>query len=66
MQLVDQINCSFEKNLFTLGICIDLSKDFDTVDRKILITKLENYRVKVTNLQWFKSYLENRKQFIVF
>ena len=66
MQLVDQINCSFEKNLFILDICIDLSKDFDTVDRKTLITKLENYRVKVTNLQWFKSYLENRKQFIVF
>ena len=46
MQLVDQINCSFEKNLYTLGIFIDLSKVFDTVDHKILITKLENYGVK--------------------
>ena len=50
MQLVDQINCSFEKSLYTLGICIDLSKAFDTVDNKILITKLENYGVKGTNL----------------
>ena len=63
MQLVDQINCSFE-SLYTLDIFIDLSKAFDTVDHKILITKLENYGVKETNLQWFKSYLENRKQFI--
>ena len=50
MQLVDQINCNFEKNLYTLGIFIDFSKAFDTVDHKILITKLENYGVKGTNL----------------
>ena len=31
MQLVDQINCSFEKNLCALGIFIDLSKAFDTI-----------------------------------
>ena len=66
MQLVDQINCSFEKNVYTLGISIDLSKAFDTVEQKILITKLENYGVKGTNLQWIKSYIENRKQFIAY
>ena len=66
LHLVDQINCSFEKNLFTLGIFIDLSKAFDTVDHKILITKLENYGVKGTNLHWFKSYLKYRKQFIAY
>ena len=66
LHLVDQINCSFEKNLFALGIFIDLSKAFNTVDHKILITKLENYAVKGTNLQWLKSYLENRKQFIAY
>ena len=66
MQLVDQINCSFEKNLYTLGIFIDLSKAFDTVDHKILITKLGNYGIKGTNLQWFTSYLENRKLFVAY
>ena len=39
---------------------------FDTVNHKILITKLENYGDKGTNLRWFKSYLENRKQFIAY
>ena len=63
MQLVNLI---FGKNLYTLGIFIDLSKAFDTVDHKILITKLENYGVKGTNLQWIKSFLENRKQFIAY
>ena len=58
MQLVDQINCSFEKNLYALAIFIDLSKAFDTVDHQILITKLENYGVKGTNLQWLKAILK--------
>ena len=62
--MVDQINNSFENNQYTLGVFIDLSKAFDTVDHEILIAKLENYGIKGNNLNWFKSYLENRKQFI--
>ena len=64
IQLVDQINSNFEKDQYTLGVFIDLSKAFDTVDHKTLIAKLENYGIKGINLLWFKSYLENRKQFI--
>ena len=64
MQLVDQISNSSENNQYTLGVFIDLSKAFDTVDHEILIAKLENYGIKENNLNWFKSYLENRKQFI--
>ena len=64
IQLVDQINSNVEKDQYTLGVFIDLSKAFDTVDHKILFAKLENYEIKGINLLWFKSYLENRKQFI--
>ena len=32
MQLVDQINCSSERSLYTLGIFIGLSKAFNTGD----------------------------------
>ena len=55
MQLIDQISSSFEKNHFTLGVFIDLSKAFDTVDHDILITELENYGVNGNNLRWFQS-----------
>ena len=64
IQLVGQINSNFEKDQYTSGVFLDFSKAFDTVDHKILIAKLENYGIKGINLLWFKSYQEDRKQFI--
>ena len=66
IQLVDEIMKSFDQNLFTLGIFIDLSKAFDTVDHKILTKKLELYGIKNNNLNFFKSYLSDRKQGVSF
>lgn len=43
MHLIDHINDNFENNQYTLGIFMDLSRDFDLVNHKILIAKLENY-----------------------
>ena len=47
-----------------MGIFIDLSKAFDTVNDQILILKLKNYGVKEKILSWFQSCLENRKQYL--
>ena len=66
MQLTDNINNSFQKNHFTLGVFIDLSKAFDTVDHYILITKLKQYGIQGNNIRWFESYLSNRKQYIAY
>ena len=64
VKLVDQIYESFEKDHHTLGVFIDLSKAFNTVDQTILIKKLEMYGIKGINLAWFRSYLTNRIQYI--
>ena len=45
MQLIYQINDTFENNCFAVGIFIDISKRFDTVDHQILISKLKNSKV---------------------
>ena len=64
LQLTKEIYESFDENKFTLGVFIDLSKAFDTVNHKILLKKLTYFGIKGVYLDWFKSYLRNRKQFI--
>ena len=66
LQLVEQINKSFEKKEFILGVFVDLSKAFDTVDHQILLKKLEYYGIAGNNLRWFENYLKDQKQFISF
>ena len=66
VQLTREILDSFDKNQFTLGVFIDLSKAFDTVNHEILLSKLRYFGIEGTYLKWFQSYLHNRKQFITF
>ena len=62
LDLVNNISKSFEQGKFTLGIFIDLSKAFDTVDHNILLKKINKYGIKGSTYDWFLSYLSNRKQ----
>ena len=59
IQLISQILDAFNENKYTLGIFIDLSKAFDTVDHNILLKKLDMDGIKEKNLKWFHSYLTN-------
>ena len=54
----------FNKNIYTLGVFIDLSKTFDTANHKVLLKKLSHYGIINKSLDWFTCYFSNRKQFI--
>ena len=64
LKLIRDITGSFEKGESTLGVFIDLSKAFDTVDHQILIKKLLYYGIDGTASERFKGYLSNRKQYM--
>jgi len=62
--LVDKICKAMDKGNNFVGIFLDLSKAFDTVNHNILLKKLEHYGIRGNILQWIKHYLTNRKQFV--
>ena len=64
LQLMNQLTDAFSQEKYNLGIFIDLSNAFDTVNHNILLEKLKAYGIQSENPKWFRSYLSNRKQFI--
>src|ERR1700733_9640988 len=62
INIQDKISLAIERNEFSIGIFLDLSKAFDTVNHAILLNKLENYGIRGVPLLWFSNYLSNRFQ----
>ena len=64
--LYDKISSVIDSNEVTVGIFIDLSKAFDTVNYQILSDKLQHYSIRGIAFDWFSDCLKNRQQFVQF
>jgi hypothetical protein len=62
--MYNRISLATEKNEYAIGIFLDLSKPFDTIDHNILLEKLTHYGFRGIALNLFTSYLTNRSQFV--
>ena len=64
IDLVDKISSNMDHKKYNIGVFLDLSKAFDTIDHNILLNKLQCYGVRGNACNWFKSYLNNRRQYV--
>ena len=63
---MDHLSETLDKDEYVIGVFLDFSKAFDTVDHSILHMKLSNYGIKGTPLKWFEDYLNDRKQYVTY
>ena len=66
MILMDKIAKSLESGELVIGVFLDFSKTFDTVNHDVLLQKLQHYGIRGSALKWFQSYLSDRCQYVTY
>jgi exonuclease III len=64
LELQDRIANQLINNKLSLGVFLDLSKAFDTLDHSILLNKLKILGIRGIPHLWFSNYLHNRQQYV--
>ena len=62
LEVANTIADAFESNSYSLGVFIDLSKAFDTINHEILLSKVYHYGIRGTAHDLLANYLTNRQQ----
>ena len=66
LTLVDKISEALNNGNYVIGVFLDFSKAFDTIDHDILLKKLEKYDIQGAALDWFTNYLSIRLQYVTY
>ena len=65
INITESIRSALDNDKTVCGVFVDLQKAyFDTVNHDILIEKLNYHGIRGIANSWFKSYLNNRKQYV--
>lgn len=59
LDFVNNISNAIDNGMYTIGIFMDLSKAFDTMDHNILLNKLSHCGFRGNSQEWFRNYLES-------
>lgn len=62
--VVSTIQSLCDRKQRVAAVFLDLSKAFNTCDRKILLRRLSELGVKGKSCKWFRDFLNNRKQYL--
>ena len=62
VSLTEAVRNTLDNKRLGCDIFIDLRGAFDTVNHRILLSKLELYGIRGCALEWFRSCLSDRKQ----
>ena len=65
LNIYNDISSAMDKNITTQAVFFDISKAFDKVWHKGLISKLDAIGIRGQLLPWFENYLTNRKQSVL-
>jgi hypothetical protein len=66
VHMMNFVSSALNKKETAIAIFCDLRKAFDTVNHEILLKKMHRIGIHGNELEWFKNYLSNRKQFVSF
>ena len=64
--MIDEIIKALNNDDCVVGIFLNFSKAFDTVNHDILLDKLCHYGVRDNALDWCRSYLSGRRKFVTY
>jgi len=64
LELLQQTYASLDERKILVGVFLDFTKAFDTVNHTILMEKLNHIGIRGPIWRWFKSYLSGREQYV--